>query len=194
MRCFIAINLPQYIKDSIEGLQADLDKQINSRWIKWTERDNLHITLKFLGETPESDIAKIEQILDKTLKNQKLFSLRLDGIIFLPSPDLPRIIAITIEQCEILNRLAEVISQDLKQASFLRDVDNKPFQCHITIGRNKGEANKIAVSPKPLHGSFEVKSVELMQSVLGRERPRYRVIKQSVILAKARIPIKAMGS
>ncbi len=66
MRTFIAIELPQGIKDSLSRLQEEL--KASGADVKWVEPNNIHLTLKFLGEIDDNKLDNIIKIIDDTAK------------------------------------------------------------------------------------------------------------------------------
>lgn len=176
MRAFISISVPENIKKEIIKLQKNLP------WFdgKLTEPENLHLTLKFLGEVDEKDIIEIKRRLSKiSLKgfvieiktlgifdNQKIIRGRRRGKI---------ILWLYLNHCEKLQR---EIDKSLESV-FPRE---KRFMSHLTIARirnlkNKkrflGELKKIKLPPI----KFKVQNFELEQSELFPEGPVYKTIK-----------------
>jgi len=109
MRTFIAIELPGEIKDHLSCLQEQLKKtgaDVNPRTnfnlaendntigagVKWVKPDNIHLTLKFLGERDEKKIEKISAILEETAKNRNVFEAELSSFGAFPKVDSPRVI------------------------------------------------------------------------------------------------------
>ena len=129
MRLFIAIDIPKEIKDYLCGIQQKIVDSKNK--IRLVNKDNMHLTLKFLGEV-QPDKA---EILNKNLKETpfKPFSVNLDSIGVFPSEDYIRVVWVGLKPEEPVLELQKNIDESLKQL-FKKEKDFKP---HLTIARVK---------------------------------------------------------
>lgn len=167
MRTFIAIDIPEEIKEEIIKLQEQLPEFKG----KFTERENLHLTLKFLGEVDEEKIEKIKSGL-RGIKSKK-FEVEIDSIGFF-SEKFIRIIWLHITNCE---KLQKEIDNSLG-GLFEKE---KRFMSHLTIVRVKtvrdkknfiNALNKIKIPSI----KFKVSSFELKKSILTEEGPVYETV------------------
>lgn len=164
MRCFIAIDLPGQIRDEIERIQ----KQLPEFQGKITERENLHLTLKFLGEIPDEKVKEVKNILKK-LKFKK-FKAKI-GTVGLFSESFIRILWIQLENCDELQKEIDESLKDL----FKKE---KRFMSHITIARVKSVRDKkiFLNSFKKLKtrpSEFEVGEIHFKESKLTPTGPIY---------------------
>ena len=90
MRTFIAIDLPKPFKDYLAGVQAEL--KATGADIKWVEPCNIHLTLKFLGETDDKKTVEVARALEDVACAEKSFHIRLKSIGAFPNTDFPRVI------------------------------------------------------------------------------------------------------
>src|SRR5258708_24123653 len=90
LRLFIAIEIPQ--RDSLAALQKRLQPLDKARAIRWTAPDSIHLTLKFLGETPASRPSEIETALIEAAKDHAPFDLTIDGVGCFPHLREPRVV------------------------------------------------------------------------------------------------------
>ncbi|MFA5351315.1 MAG: RNA 2',3'-cyclic phosphodiesterase [Candidatus Omnitrophota bacterium] len=184
MRTFIAIELPQEIKEKLSELQARL-KQSEAD-VKWVEPENIHLTLKFLGEIGEDKLPKIIEIIESTTQNTKQFRLSLSSLGAFPRVEFPRIIWIGINKGDketVL--LAKALEEKIEKLGI--PGEERPFSSHITIGRVKGPLNKDKLA-KTLKQSgdyfsgkdigFDVTKVTLFKSTLGPGGPVYAALKE----------------
>lgn len=176
MRIFIAVNIPEEVKDGIEALQRDLKRARAD--VKWVGRDNLHITMKFIGDASEDKPGVIRDALERSLKQFGSFKTSLKGAGAFPNPASPRVVWIGAgEGAGRLKELAGRIEDCLAEAGF--DRDERGFTAHLTLGRTRSGENRellskrIAGNSGAEAGYFEVKSVDIMQSVLRPEGPEY---------------------
>lgn len=181
MRLFIAVNLEEELKKKIVPFQEELKK--TGADVKWVAVENLHLTLKFLGEVTEEKIYSIEQVVVPILKNFSSFEMRLSGFGVFPNFNYPRVIWLGIEESsEKLKMLSEKIEDSLVPLGF--DKENRPFTAHLTLGRmrslkNKQELIKKIVEKKDQEiGIQKVEKIYLMQSFLKPTGPIYTPVKE----------------
>jgi len=174
MRLFIAIDLPKEIKDELYNIQKNLNKGFAK--IKWVSKKNLHLTLKFLGET-EVDIDEIDEKLQK-IKFDK-FNLELDKFGFFSNNDKVNVLWVGVKPKENLINLQQEVDSELF-GLFKKD---QRFTPHLTLGRVKFVKKEKEffdclenVSVKPL--KFEVKGFGLFESKLTKDGSQYRLIKE----------------
>lgn len=170
MRCFISIDIPEDIKDEIVEIQKDLEEQ-NLFSGKLTEKENLHLTLKFLGELDEQGVKRVRKKLGE-IKFKK-FKSGLENLgVF--TPNLIKIIWITLAGCGELQK--EI---DEKLSSLFGKEER--FMSHLTIARVKSvkdkekfisELGKIDYEKK----EFCVSEFKLKKSTLTEKGPVYEDI------------------
>ncbi|MBI5803592.1 RNA 2',3'-cyclic phosphodiesterase [Candidatus Pacearchaeota archaeon] len=175
MRAFIAIKFPEILKEEIKKIQEKLPKFLGKK----TEIENIHLTLKFLGEIDFETSKKVVEIL-KVLKSRR-FLAEIDSIgVF--SKDAPRIVWLHIKNAEgIQKEIDEKLSEIFKR--------EKRFMGHVTIARIKKVENKkrfleelIKIKIKKI--KFEVNQFFLIKSELTSKGPRYEIV-ESFELNKA---------
>lgn len=163
-RAFIAINLPETVKKQI----SKSTESLKSNGIKKVEEKNLHITILFLGNKKQ---AQIEEILNnlKKMQNMQSFKAKTDEIGVFGG----RVLWLGVKPEKNFEEI-------FQQASRLLGESQKKFHPHITIARNKKLDKKSFLSLtkkiKCAEGEFEVKSVDLMESVLTAKGPEYKVL------------------
>lgn len=134
IRTFIAIELPENIISSILKVQDG----IRSYGLKasWVRRENIHLTLKFLGDINTSDIENIGKEIVEAAKEYPPLNLTAKGMGVFPSIKRPRVIWIGITgQIHRLMVLQKTLDKRLETIGFPRE--NRPFKGHLTIGRIK---------------------------------------------------------
>jgi len=165
MRCFIAIDLPENLKKEIIQIQ----KKIPAFKGKLTEKENLHLTLKFIGEISEDSIKDIKEKL-KQIKFKR-FKAKL-GEIGTFSESFIKIVWIELENCDALQKEIDDSLKDL----FKKE---ERFMSHLTIARVKSiestkkvfieKLKKVKVDPL----EFEVGDFSLKKSILTEKGPIY---------------------
>ncbi len=189
-RIFIAINLPKEIKEKL----ADLEKEITEMFpqeasegmIRWVKKDNLHLTLLFIGAVKDEEIPQISQIVRDTTQNQKPFFLKFEKACYGPPNKMPpRLIWLDIEKEPGLLEIAEKLKKEMAQVGILRKIENRAFSPHITLGRIKTwQWKRIEPEEQPeiereISFDFEVKSIEIMESQLKRTGSEYIVLESA---------------
>jgi len=170
MRCFLAIELSKDIKEKLEELKS----HFKMKGIKLVEKENLHITVKFLGDIDKEIVEKIKN-LDLSIKPVKS-DIKYIGVF--PNENYIRVIWVGATN---LISIFKEIDRKLSELGFKKEKDYVP---HITIGRVKFIENKKLLKNKIDKyknvelGELEVKNIVLMKSELTREGPIYKVIKK----------------
>ena len=173
MRCFIAIDLPDEIKSK---LFHDFDNLKKRRLFlgKNTEKNSLHLTMKFLGDLTEEEIKKTEIALRK-IKFQK-FSCSLGKPGFFGDGNRINVIWI-----ELLSDKLILLEKEISEA--VNENYGKEFTPHITLSRMKRVFNKkkLAEAIKNFNfksPGFEVKEFLFMKSELTSDGPKYKIIEK----------------
>lgn len=133
IRTFVAIKIP--VEGSLLDVWADLRDRFPGNQVKWVEHDCLHLTLFFMGDTPEDQIPEIGNDLKKVLQSQSAFELEVKGLGYFGSSISPRVIWVGIERSLQLTKLKRDVSQVISSYGFLDD--QRAFNPHITLGRVK---------------------------------------------------------
>lgn len=179
IRAFIAIELEKELKQAIsqvteDFLQAKAD-------IKWVERQNIHITLKFLGSIEEKQIDIAKHCLSEIANSFNFFSMSLKGVGTFPEKGIPRVIWIGADEGKNeLERCASLIENFLVKEGFKKE--DRPFTPHTTIGRVRSPLNTALLKAKLKHyenfffGSQLVKEISFFRSDLTKSGPIYSPI------------------
>jgi 2'-5' RNA ligase len=180
LRCFIAVDIPVQIKSDIGDLIAVL-KKYNAD-VKWAVHENLHVTLKFLGKTPEDLLPKMVELLSEVVLSYKPFCITIYGIGVFPNTKYPRVIWVGIEDSGLLKKLQEDVENAMTSIGFKKE--EREFRPHLTLGRVRSQkemANIIheldALQTRDF-GSAEINSIELMQSELRPTGAQYSCLQE----------------
>ena len=172
MRGFIAIDLPEDIKDYLYNVEQDIGS--GDAKIKWVAKKNLHLTLKFLGNVDDNLMGEIKDRIREIRYNK--FDLSLENFGWFPDVNNARVLWIDIKDKKKLIGLQQRVD------SQLLDIfkDEQKFSPHLTIGRVKMVKDKISFmkklgSVKIKEMSFNVNRFVLMSSKLTKDGPRYNV-------------------
>ncbi len=180
-RIFIAINIPEKVKTTLVSFQ--------SRWpelpIRWIKKQNIHITLVFLGYIQDKEIPEVLKITEQISQKHDSFSINLNRICYGPPKKMPpRMVWATGEISEQLGKL----QRDLEDSFFSSPVKkthkskNRAYCSHINLGRiHQWEFRQIEPEERPqieedISLSFPVDSIEIMESHLKRTGAEYVVL------------------
>ncbi len=175
MRTFIGVEVPKKEREIIWRLIQEQRKK--NLPIKWVEFENLHITLKFLGEIDEKKLDSLLPILTTISKGTKRFSIGLENIGCFPSIRNPRVlwIGVSIGAEELIN-LAIEIESNLNKIGFKKE--GKKFHPHLTIGRLKTPCKVEDILNQTIKTDiFEIKDFILFKSNLLPTGPVYEKLK-----------------
>jgi 2'-5' RNA ligase len=135
-RAFIAIDLPESVKSFLSEAQEAL--KLHGFRVKWVRPQNIHLTLKFLGDTATADTDKIAEAMTLAAKNCPIVSLTAKGIGVFPNVRRPRVIWAGLNgQLETLANLQQTLDAHLADLGFAGDT--RVFKSHLTLGRVKGK-------------------------------------------------------
>jgi 2'-5' RNA ligase len=177
-RLFIAIKIEP--DQRFIEIYQDLISRLNYENLRFVEPGNLHLTLRFLGETEETKIPDIDRILTKSAAAAKAFTLNINQTGVFGSSYNPRVVWFGIDQNELLTLLHTRIESDLKKVGFFPDRQN--FVPHLTLSRVK-QLKDLKLFQKTI-GEFrekeimkqEVQSFSLIESILKKEGPVYQTL------------------
>ena len=155
-----------------------LKSKLSNEKIKWVELHNLHITLKFFGETDEDLIPKICEHLTICAQSNKIFSFQLKNIGVFGSSYKPRVIWVGIENNNLLKKFGLEVLSEMDKIGF--KIDRQNFVPHLTLGRikfieDKAIFNKtIGKFSDQLFQQYEVSQFYLIESILKPTGPEYK--------------------
>lgn len=177
VRLFFALQLPDEVRQALSPA-LDLARRAAGDGVGFTRLEQLHFTLAFLGEqpTPDSAIAAGE-----ALRAAAQFELGIGGRGAFPGMSRPRVLWLGVtEGSAALCAAAEKLQAALRERGF--PLDDRKFQPHLTLGRVKPRGDRDArrtLEALPLGelARFPVRSVELMQSVLGAGGAKHALVR-----------------
>ena len=184
MRAFIAIELPTEIKNYLSSIQNKLKAELPK--VSWVKLENLHLTLKFLGEISPKQFNEIKQIITEITKGTSEFKIKLESAGVFPNPTVPRLIWIGNNQASTeLKQLTEQLNKRLAESDIPQD--ERIFHAHITIGRIKTRLNssdlkealdKTGGDLVSVNEEFNCKEITLFESTLGPGGPTYKILEK----------------
>ncbi len=186
LRLFFAVPVPaearQQVGDLIERVQASVGD--GKARIRWVRVDGLHLTLRFLGPTPEDRLPPLEAAADALARADAPFPVKLAGGGAFPSLARPRSLWVGVsEGAERLANLADGLTAAAGECGLA--LDTRPFAPHLTIGRTDGvrlgssAAHALEQAAAALDVEFSVDRVVLFRSLLGGGPARYEPLHEA---------------
>ena len=161
MRLFIALRFPDIALRAMEDVQTALKTQSHSG--NFSHRENLHLTLSFLGETAPGRVPALQFLLACTAVNTCPFTLIFDRLAFFPGRDRQRLYYLAADTPPELAALTSALYQELKRGGF--PVEHRTFVPHVTLVRRCIPAPNLQAEALPSAPIIvPVCSMELMQS------------------------------
>ncbi len=175
MRLFVAVNLPSEIRDRMAAVQDRLRHAQAD--VSWVRAENVHVTLKFLGETEEKRLKRICPALAEVARSGAPIPVEVSGIGSFGGR-LPRVVWVGVgEGAESLAELAGRVEIALARVGVPKD--RRGFTAHLTLGRVRSARNAEALMAglkefqAEQFGTFLAMQFELMESELHPTGSRY---------------------
>ncbi|PIP48409.1 MAG: RNA 2',3'-cyclic phosphodiesterase [Chloroflexi bacterium CG23_combo_of_CG06-09_8_20_14_all_45_10] len=173
MRSFIAIELPQNVKNGLAQLRSELERAEHP-FVKWVNPESIHLTLKFLGNVPFKQVAEITKAIETASKGIPPFHLEISGLGEFPNLKQPRVLWVGIKG-EIDKLVSWQQNIDLALASLGFAKEERPFVPHLTLARirqgaspkeRKSFGELVMSTSFEISYPFDVEAVSLMRSQL----------------------------
>ena len=161
--------------DALCAISAALAPTLPSR-LRWLPRENLHMTLRFLGDCDAAARARVSDLL-AAFPTVPPIPARVAGIQYLPSSRDARVLVLRVESEGLLEQLGAALELAARDAGFAPEP--RPFRAHITLARVRpggGVLRPFEVPPPPV--PFAVEHVALMRSLLGGAGAQYRELER----------------
>ncbi|HXW18243.1 MAG TPA: RNA 2',3'-cyclic phosphodiesterase [Candidatus Acidoferrales bacterium] len=174
MRLFVALEIPEAIRRMLGELIAELKDTTQSA--RWVRSEGIHVTLKFIGETPTENVHAIQQALTKVRSNASV-EVQMRGCGFFPNDRRPRVLWVGVEGSPNLAELAAAVETRLTLLGIAPE--SRPYRPHLTLARFQS-AEGIPRLLKKLQtlepfdcGKMRAEEFHLFQSQLQRGGARY---------------------
>jgi 2'-5' RNA ligase len=183
LRLFIAVKTPEEVKTNLERAQAVLRRVVPEGTVRWTKREQFHLTLKFLGNVEAARAAALVDAVQSAAKNFTPLQMRAAKVDCFPGWRRPRIIWAGIEdaanQLGPLQRAVEMAGRE-----FTSEKPENSFTGHVTLGRIKGITSQQAALlaraaaglAAQVFGTWTAAEIAIMQSELSQTGARHTVV------------------
>lgn len=172
LRLFIAVEIPADIQQNVYKQTAKLRRDLESA-VRWVPVENVHLTLKFLGDVAPSNVEFLTQMLRQEAEATPCFNIQLTGLGSFPNLKRPRVMYIGIQAPAALDTLQRGIESASRRLGY--ESEDRAFSAHLTLGRVKQTAtasdqqkirHALESTQVDLLGSARVDSVHLFKSEL----------------------------
>lgn len=133
IRVFIAVDLPPAIQESVEKQTAPLRRTLGDDLIRWVPAQNMHLTLKFIGNIATSHLDFLKQMLTQSVNSQRQFDLQVGGIGSFPNLKRPRVLWVGIHAPADLTSLQKNVEAGAVRLGY--EKEERAFSPHLTLGR-----------------------------------------------------------
>jgi len=179
-RLFAAIKVEP--SNILKNLLLDLFSNFKSSKINWSSLENLHLTLKFLGDVETGNISDIHHVLKEQAKLFPPFEMKFSQLGYFEKNRQPSVLWLGIEQNNYLTDLADAVINALEKIGY--QPEERKYSPHLTLGRIKFLQNKnqflsfIETNKNVGNSSQQVASFNLYESILYPTGPVYKIIQK----------------
>jgi 2'-5' RNA ligase len=183
IRAFVAIHPPEELLASLRALQKQLQPDLPMHAVRWTPPEQLHLTMKFLGNIPIANLSDLEAALKTVGEHSASLLLRAAGLGCFPSPGKPRVIWVGLEGD--LAQLQTLQSQiDAALQPWCERNEERSFRPHLTIGRVRETSardarhirERVTAAVIPKLGEWRVGQINLLRSELSPQGAEHTVL------------------
>ncbi len=187
-RLFVAIELSIAVVERLALFQAELERRIDETFgdevrLRLVDAPNIHITLKFLGDTDPALVPMIQEALAGLCEPLFPFEVECRGVGGFPDLSRPRILWAGLDEkgTEVLELLQRTVERDLHELGI--EKERRPFYPHVTLGRTKSRRlpsleELLQDYEQVSFGESFIKEMVLFESHLSHEGPRYEVVER----------------
>ncbi len=171
LRAFIAVELPQHLQSAIEKQTSRLRQTLGDQIIRWVPIQNMHLTLKFLGDIATSHVDFLKQLISQEAASHRQFDLQIGGLGSFPTSRRPRVLWAGLHAPADLASLQKSIESGTLRLGY--EQDERAFSPHLTLGRvhqniNPADMQKIRTTLDTIQlgniGTTRVDSIHLFKS------------------------------
>jgi RNA 2',3'-cyclic 3'-phosphodiesterase len=180
LRVFCAIDLPEDVREKMLAHGMRLRKAVPDAHASWSRPDNIHLTLKFLGEIPQSRVESLSTAASNAARDLESFPVRVHGSGVFPTRGAPRVLWIGV--VDLKGKLGELyrrLDDECAKAGFKKET--RPFHPHLTLARLRKPQHARTLASVHRDIQFEPAEVNVaellvIRSELGAEGSKYTVV------------------
>jgi RNA 2',3'-cyclic 3'-phosphodiesterase len=165
------------LPETVLKARNDLKHSLQAERLKWVPPENLHFTLKFLGDTPEEKIQLLLKTGNKIAEKFSSFDIRIKGFAAFYTREKPKVVFLETDESEKLHQLAKEIDTACSKLGFAPE--SRPFKAHLTLARVKhihNTAHFNSLLKQPAEANIPIAGFSLIESQLSKQGAEYRVL------------------
>lgn len=133
IRAFIAADLPEDLRHALARVTQHLKSELKGVPIRWVPPENIHLTLKFLGEVSQRNLPFLIELLQGGVADQRPFEFGVGGLGAFPDIRRPRVLWVGVKGPKELHDLHHAVESAMEKIGYAREA--RPFEPHLTLGR-----------------------------------------------------------
>ncbi len=133
VRAFIAVDLADEVLARLAQVIDRLRREIGEQTVRWVPPENIHLTLKFLGDVSVKNLPLVQDALRQEVAGRRAFALSAGGLGAFPKLSRPRVLWVGVEAPDELFSLQRNIEMHMERLGYARE--GRPFAAHLTLGR-----------------------------------------------------------
>lgn len=157
LRSFIAVEIPLEIQQNIYKATSKFRQEVDAL-VRWVPPENMHLTLKFLGDVSPSNLEFLMHMLRSEAETISCFTMHVTGLGAFPSLKRPRVIYVGIHAPAVLEALHRGIESASRRLGY--ESEERPFSPHLTLGRVK--QNVTALEQQKIRRCIEGTQVDVL--------------------------------
>jgi 2'-5' RNA ligase len=182
IRAFIALPLPAEAKAATAVAQRELKSALRGGWLRWTPPEQIHLTLRFLGDIPAGDVPALAEALRRACAGCAPFDLHAGGLGVFPDARRPRVLWLGLGGQ--LDALRELQARIERETAAWGEPEDREFHAHLTLARLKNAppaaarqvAQSLAQAKATNLAAWRADHLELMRSELSPAGARHSVL------------------
>ena len=155
LRAFLAVEIPHELRQAVCLATSDLRKETESL-IRWVAVENMHLTLKFLGDVSPTNVDFLTQMLSAQTEHFDCFDIHISGLGSFPNMKRPRVIYVGIQAPAVLEALQHGLESASRRLGY--ESEERAFAPHLTIGRVK--QNITATEQQKIRRALEATTID----------------------------------
>lgn len=166
VRTFIALELPSNLQKELDKASVSLQRELKDLPLRWVRTENIHLTLKFIGETPQEKVAEIADVLKAQAAKVAPFEIALDRFGVFPDLRKPLVLWVGVNAPESLGQLQQQLEAEL--AAMGIPAEQRKFSPHLTLARVRRDprmANLKRIGEMMAQAQLQNQTVGLINSV-----------------------------
>jgi RNA 2',3'-cyclic 3'-phosphodiesterase len=157
LRAFIALEIPPKVQEDLYRATSNLRRGTGSL-IRWVPEENMHLTLKFLGDISPANVEFLTQMIRTEAEACNCFEIRLTGLGIFPNSKRPRVIYIGIQAPAELESLQHAVESGTRRLGY--ESEDRSFSPHLTIGRVKNALRISAADQQKIQRALEETKID----------------------------------